>query len=207
MGVGLLFLLPVNVNVNYFWTPKWCSGLIIYNILRSGKCTITIILFVYEVQSGDPTFTLWSFNSLPASSPNVLQAYSYVCVIESSQSVSIVWVYPTSIPLRSEIPHLNSDTNKETSQKKVKRILVRAQTVMSAKRSQPQQQEPSGPQDEAQNSTEGGKQIQRPERNKHDKATETYDKCLLDGSLKLDLCQLLCPKGQLPATSNILHSQ
>lgn len=88
---------------------------------------------------------------------------------------------------------------KKTSQKKVKRILVSAQTVMSAS---PEGHNPSNrnPQDlRLRLRTEGGKQIQCLERNKHDKAPETSDKRLLDGSLKLDLCQLVCPKGQLPA--------
>lgn len=80
---------------------------------------------------------------------------------------------------------------KKTSQKKVKGILVSAQTVMSAS---PEGHNPSNrnPQDlRMRLRTEGGKQIQCLERNKHDKAPETSDKRLLDGSLKLDLCQLV----------------
>lgn len=115
-------------------------------------------------------------------------------------------VYPTFIPSRSELPTRFSDTNKKQATKGQEDIGESPDSdVNEPWRSQPGHR---NPQDEAQNSTEVGKQIQSLERNKpnmerEDKAPETFDKCLLNGSLKMDLCQLVRPKVNYlwPATS------
>lgn len=62
-------------------------------------------------------------------------------------------VYPTFIPSCSDIPHRNSDTNKKNKPEKGQGDIGECpdSDVSEPWRSQPQQQEPSGPQDEAQN--------------------------------------------------------
>lgn len=108
------------------------------------------------------------------------------------------------------IPFELTDTQTKTKHKtlEVKRILLRAQTVMSKS---PKGHNPGagtwGPRDEAQNSAEDGKQIRSlgPKLNQHGgdyKVEEAFDKCLLNGPLKMDLCQLCAATGQLPVTSH-----
>lgn len=108
------------------------------------------------------------------------------------------------------IPFELRDTQTKTKHKtlEVKRILLRAQTVMSKS---PKGHNPgagtSGPRDEAQNSAEDGKQIRSlgPKLNQRGgdyKAEETSDKCLLNRPLKMDSCEPCAPTGQLPVTSH-----
>lgn len=110
-------------------------------------------------------------------------------------------LYPTLIPFELR------DTQTKTKHKtlEVKRILLRAQTVMSKS---PKGHNPgggtSGPRDEAQNSAEDGKQIRSLglKLNQHGgdyKVEGTFDKCPLNGPLKMDLCEAT---GQLPVTSH-----
>lgn len=98
----------------------------------------------------------------------------------------------------------DSDTNKKNKPEKGQEdIGERPDSDVSGPwRSQPQQQEPSGPQAEAQN---GGWKTNPTARDRQ--STRNVWQTPPGWVIKLDLCQPVCPKGQLPATSNILHSQ
>lgn len=150
-----------------------------------------------------------SLNSLPAMSPNVLYPFSYACVIKSSQSVSPFSLLPSIHSFTLRVTYKILRHKQKTRHKRSRGYWWEPrQWCQWALKVTTRAQEPSGPQDEAQNSTEVGKQIQSLERNKpnmerEDKAPETFDKCLLNGSLKMDLCQLVRPKVNYlwPATS------
>lgn len=135
-------------------------------------------------------------------SPNVLYPFSYACVIKSSQSVSpfslLPYIQHSFLHAQSYLK--DSQTQTKNKPQKVKRILVRAQTVMSMSPEGYNQGtgtlRTSGWGSEFNrgwktNSKPRAKQTQH---GGEYKAPETFDKCLLKGSLKMDLCQLVRPK-------------
>lgn len=145
-------------------------------------------------------------------SPNVLYPFSSACVIKSSQSVSPFSLLP-SIPrsfLHAQSYLQDSQTQTKNKPLKVKRILVRAQTVMSmspeghnrgtgtlrtsGRGSEFNRGWKTNPKPRAKQ-TQHGERVQ---------STRDVWQMPLEWVIKNGFMSTSAPKGQLPVTSNIL---